>query len=185
MQADFFEQRRRPIATIDARAADVVDQHRFGERGFDRHPRIERAVRILKHDLHLLPQLAQVAAADGPQVDAVVEHLAARRFDQPQNRPAGRRLAAARFADEAQRLARIDVEANAVDRLHVVDHTGQDAAANWKIDFEILDVQQRPSPFVDRLRIRSEPALLPRVAHRRQCRSSDAAVARGLARPAV
>ena len=39
------------------------------------------------------------------EVDAVVEHLAAGRFDQPQDRPAGGRFAAARFADEAERLA--------------------------------------------------------------------------------
>ena len=121
--------------------------------------------------------------ADGAQVDAVVEDFAAGRFDQPQDRPAGRRFAAAGFADEAQRLAGVDVEADVVDRVHVVDHAGEDAAADREIDLQILYVQQRLGPFGDGLAYpdRADPAShgWPIAASS----TSDAAGGRGPARP--
>ena len=55
------------------------------------------------------------------QVDAVELDLAGGRLEQPQERAAERRLAAARLADEADRLAAEDVEVDAVDRLELAD----------------------------------------------------------------
>ena len=52
---------------------------------------------------------------------ALEPDLARGRLDQAQDAAAGRRLAAARFADQAQRLARGEVEAHAVDRVHALD----------------------------------------------------------------
>src|SRR4029079_18192136 len=87
----------------------------------DRHPRIERRVRILEHDLHLAPHPAQVLAAERRQLLAVEEHGAAGRLGQLEDAIAGRRLARAGLADDAERLAWSDLEADVVDRLDVVD----------------------------------------------------------------
>ncbi len=55
-----------------------VDVHELADGGPHRHPRIERGEGILKHDLHLPAQLAQLPAIGGDDVDAfspsVVHH---------------------------------------------------------------------------------------------------------------
>ena len=60
--------------------------------------------------------------------------LAAGRFDQPQDCPAGGRLAAAAFADEAERLAAVDVEADAVDGADVIDRPAEEATPDGEMD---------------------------------------------------
>ncbi len=93
-----------PLAAVAVR----VNDQPFFDDAADRHSRVERAVGVLEDDLHV--------AADGPQLrgpqvgDVVaVEHDAAgRRLEQPQDRAAGRGLAAAAFADEAERFAWFD-----------------------------------------------------------------------------
>jgi hypothetical protein len=82
----------------------------------DGHPRIQRSIRILEDDLHLAPQRAHLAFRQGEQVAPAEPDLARRRLDQPQQQPADRRLAAARFADQRERLPLVQLEAHVVDR---------------------------------------------------------------------
>ena len=81
----------------------------FLDDGANGHPRIERAERILKHDLQLSAQRLAAAAPGVSQVLAVEEDAAAGRFDQPQQGAAGGGFAAARLADQAERFAFVDV----------------------------------------------------------------------------
>src|SRR4029450_10584961 len=74
------------------------------------HPRVERSVGILKDHLQAAAPRAHRGAVQAPDVLAFKPDRAARRFDQAQDRLSGRRLAATALADEAQRLARGDVE---------------------------------------------------------------------------
>ena len=60
-------------------------------------------------------------AVDLGQVDAVELHRAGGRLAQADHRPPGRALAAARLADEAERLALADLEGHVVDRLDLAD----------------------------------------------------------------
>ncbi len=92
---DLFQQRGGAVDAVGLARADAVNPHRLDEGGLDRHPRIQRAVGVLENDLHLPADLPQLAAAQRGDVDAVVVHLAASRFDQPQNGPPGGGLAAA------------------------------------------------------------------------------------------
>ena len=87
-----------------------------------RHARIERRVRVLEDDLHLAARTGASPRAPSAVIRAVDSDRARRRLDQPQDRLAGGRLAAAGLADEAERLACRDREADAVDR---VDLSGQ------------------------------------------------------------
>ena len=81
------------------------------------HPRVERRIRILKHDLHLPPRCPQLATRDKREdILAAKADLARGRLDQPQQAAAGRRLAAAGLADQAERLALFDREAHVIDR---------------------------------------------------------------------
>ena len=60
-------------------------------------------------------------------IGAVEDDLARGRFDEPEERAADRRLAAAGLADETEGLAALDAERDVVDRLDVGDLPVQDA----------------------------------------------------------
>ncbi len=106
----------------------------FADDVADAHPRVERADRVLEDDLHVLAHLLQRLPLEADHVDAVEADLACRRLEQPQQRASERRLAAAGLADEAYRLARIDVEIDAVDGLEL----GDGALQHPLLDREVL-----------------------------------------------
>ena len=102
---------------------ETVDQQRLADVIEDGHSWIERAERILEDHLDLRPQGTEFRAGERGQVDHAAvgraeEDLAAGRRHRAQDAPRGRRLAAPRFADEAERLAFADREAHVVDRRH-------------------------------------------------------------------
>src|SRR3989449_6655554 len=69
------------------------------------HPRVERAVRILEHDLHATAQRSQLPRAAGEHVDAVEYDAAGVGLDQSENRASHRGLAATRLPHQAQGAA--------------------------------------------------------------------------------
>ncbi len=71
------------------------------------------------------------------ELSALEHHRAAGRPRQLHDRPAGGALAAARLADDAQRLAAQHVEADAADGVDL-----QPGATDGELDDEILDPQQ-------------------------------------------
>src|SRR5262249_51200957 len=81
----------------------------------------------------------------GKMRDVAAHHLhaAAGRLDQPQHGTAGRRLAAARFAHQAQRLALADGEAHAIDGIDMAHGTAQHALLYREVLLEILDLEDR------------------------------------------
>ena len=95
---------------------------------------------VLEDDLHSPPQLAQVAAAGRASTSRAAKRTrAGGRLDQPQHAAAERALAAAALADQRQRLAGRERQA---DTVH-----GADVA---EVLDEVFDLQQRshvvPSP---------------------------------------
>ena len=66
-------------------------------------------------------------------VAAAEDHRAGGRLGQAQDRPAERRLAAAGLADEAEDLARLDLEVDAVDRVDVADLAAEDPADDREV----------------------------------------------------
>ena len=115
-----------------------LDDHRFGDGRLDGHARVERTVGILKDDLHAAAKAAKFAAVKCTQIGAIEQNLAARGFDQPQQCPAGGRLAAAAFAHEAERLAFVDLETDAIDSADVIDRRGRavhDCTGKWTVRF--------------------------------------------------
>jgi hypothetical protein len=106
------------------------------------HARIERGERVLEHDLHRAAHRAHVGLAQRRDIGAVELDAAGGRLDQPQHGARHRRLAAAGFSDEAQRLADTEREADAVDRMHGADLPAQHAAAHRKMLDEVLHLEQ-------------------------------------------
>src|SRR5688572_21855720 len=84
---------------------------RLGDDLLDHHARIERAVRVLKDHLRVAAERAQRGGVEREDVLPVEDHASARRSDEAKEKARGRRLAAAGFADEAERLAGGDREA--------------------------------------------------------------------------
>ena len=103
-QADALEQCGDALLHLAA-ARGAVHAHRLGDDVAGRHARIERGERVLEDDLHLPAVGPQLGLAQMRDVAAVDPDAAAGRLDQPQDRAADRRLAAAGFADQAERLA--------------------------------------------------------------------------------
>ena len=113
-----------------------VHRQRLGQDLAHRHARVERGIGVLEDDLHVPAQAAQRVLAEVGDLLALEADRARGRLHQAQHQPAGRRLAAARFADQRQRLAAGDLEAHVLDRAHQADHLAADSAA---ADREVLD----------------------------------------------
>ena len=123
MRISSWTRSRRALA-----AGELVDDQRLADDAADAHARVQRGVRVLEDHLHLAAEEAQLVALDAAEVAAVEEHLAGGGPVELEDGAAGRRLAAAAFADQAQRLAAADEEGDAVDRLHVGDLALEDDA---------------------------------------------------------
>src|SRR5215207_37283 len=82
-------------------------------------PRVQRGERVLEDHLHPPPQRAQLSLAGVGDVAPVEDDAPAGRLVQAQQRTADGRLAAARLANETERLAAVDLERDVVDGAHV------------------------------------------------------------------
>src|SRR6185503_13099922 len=91
---------------------------------------------------HVAAQLLQLVAAHARHILALEPDLARTGFDQAQDAAAGRRLAAARFAHQAQRLALADLEADAVDGMDLVYGAREDAALDRKALAQVADLEE-------------------------------------------
>ena len=85
------------------------------------------------------------------------------RRDQPQDGEAQRGLAGSRLADDAERLALAQLDADAVDRLDVTDDLAQEAALDREPDLQIVGLHDDRRVGLRRrriaLRLRGEQAL--------------------------
>ena len=79
---------------------------------------LSERIGVLEDHLDLAAHRLQLGRRGGRQVAPSKRDLAAGRLFEPQDQPADRGLAAAGFADQAERLAGIDVEADVLDRAH-------------------------------------------------------------------
>ena len=102
VEADQLAAARRPGRGSGLAAARPVDDQRLGDDVVDRHPRVQRRVRVLEDDLQVAAQRPHRRAAELGQLPAVVLHRADGGRLQVEDRPAGGRLAAAGLADQAR-----------------------------------------------------------------------------------
>jgi hypothetical protein len=75
VEADEIEELGDARAPLRARAR-LVDDERLLDDGADAHPRVERRVRVLKHDLHVAPRLPQPLARKAEDVFLAEAHRA-------------------------------------------------------------------------------------------------------------
>src|ERR1700710_1187848 len=84
------------------------------------HARGERGGRDPEGDLYLAAERAHLAVAQARDILAGDADGAAGRLDQPQDGAADGGLSATGFADEAERFALLNREADAIDRQHLI-----------------------------------------------------------------
>ena len=123
-------------------AADVVDVQPFHDRLPDGQAGIQRSVGILEDDLHVAAQGFELGSVELEDVAAVEVGGPGGRIDQPQHGAPDGRLAAAGFADQAERLALLDAETHIVNGLDLVHDAVQDAGAHGKVLCQMFDPHQ-------------------------------------------
>ena len=141
LQSDEPQQLLHPNVGILA-VRDVVDLERFADDRADRHARVQRCIRVLKDDLHLLAERAQIVVGQSDELPALERDAAFGRFGKPQDDAAGGRLARARLSDEPECLAAANLEVDAVDGAHVRDVPLQNAGRDRKELVEIANDDQ-------------------------------------------
>jgi len=92
IQADFFQQCCDACRDLTF-GCQVVDLDSFSDGSPDRHPRIERAVRVLEDDLHAPAKLAEFLSPEAEDVDVIKQRLASGGFLEAQDGSPHRRLA--------------------------------------------------------------------------------------------
>ena len=141
VEPDDLEQLRDAALAL-GRRADAVDVERLGDDEADALARVERRVRVLEDHHHLAPERAHVLARELRDVPALEDDLAVRRLEQLHDAARHRRLAAAGLADDAERLALPEGEADPVDGLHGADLLLEDdPAGDREVLLQVLDDQ--------------------------------------------
>ena len=97
---------------------DGMHADRLGDDLADGHARIERGVRVLEDDLHLLAHGDHRLAVEPGDVHVLEADLASGGVVETQHQAAERGFSTTRLAHEAQRLARPDVDRHVVDGAH-------------------------------------------------------------------
>src|SRR5690606_8883822 len=90
--------------------------------------RIERTVRVLEHDLHLLAHFGRQAVTSDVHILAADLQLAGSLWIDHRENAGQRGLAATRFTDNRQRLALFHLEAHALDGMNHLCLAEQPAA---------------------------------------------------------
>src|SRR5439155_23161680 len=137
-QADEVEDLAQARAEL-GRGEPLVGDERLGDDGADAHPGTQRREGILEDGLHRFPVAPETVGVERRERLAVEADLAARRLLQEENELRGRRLTAARLADQPERRARLDHERNVVDRAHDLVRPAEQPAAYR----EVLDQPAR------------------------------------------
>jgi hypothetical protein len=140
-QPDLLHERRGALG--DLLAVDAVQQQRGADDLRDPLAWVQRGERVLEDHLHVASQRPQVAAAGVRDVLAAERDAALGRLDQPHERARQRRLAAARLADEPERLALDELERDVVYRVDVAGRAVEQALADREVLLDVLGGQQR------------------------------------------
>jgi hypothetical protein len=126
-------------------ADEAVNLHRLAHDPRDAVARVERGEGVLEDHLHPASQLADASLAALGDVLAVKEDPAGGRLVEAQDRAADGRLPAPGLADEAERLAALDLQRDVINRLDVADMAvEQDPALDREVDLQVLERNQGP-----------------------------------------
>ena len=119
-----------------------MDDERFLDNLPRPHAWIERRVGILEDDLHVAPRLSHPPSGERQDILAAEPHRSRRGLDEPKDATSRGRFPASRLADQSERLALLDAEADVVDRGHRRASPEQASAADEMLH-EMGDFKKR------------------------------------------
>src|SRR4051812_14288115 len=118
-------------------ARQMMNLQGFTNDLFNGHPRVERAIWVLKDHLEVPPQRPQLARAQVSNLDLVKDDSSRRWFEQTNNGSAQRCLAATAFTDKSHGFARRNAKA------HVIHCANELFSADRELDLQIFNFEQR------------------------------------------
>ena len=134
-------------AALDLPAGRAVQTHGRSHDLDGSLARVQRRLRVLEDHLHLPSQGAQLAPAGVTDVTAAEADRSRGRLEQADQSARERRLAAARLADDTQRLTLHQLEGDVIHGVHVRDGAvEQEAGLNGEMDDHMFSLQQRQWP---------------------------------------
>ena len=126
-------------------AAQTLDLQRLAQDRAHPHPRIQRRIGILEHQLQVLADLPQARSGQAAEILAFEQHPARGRPLEGDDHPADRGLPAPGLADQAERLAPADRQRHIRDRLHRADRAPhQGAAGDRELLHRVVEHEQVP-----------------------------------------
>ena len=137
-QPDAFEHVGRLPAALRRVAQAMNFQWQRDDVG-DAAARIQRRIGVLKHRLDALGKFARPQFL---QIDSAQQHATRSRLEQAQQQTRQRRFAAARLADDAQHIARIQHQIDRIDRLQFARRL-QKTAADAEAAAQTFGLQDR------------------------------------------
>ena len=144
VQPDRIHQLIDAVELLGTRPAGVFVQ-RLGDDRRHGHAGVEAGLGVLKDHLHRRAQLPEPRLAHRADLGPVDLYRALGDVVKPQHRAPAGRLPAAGFAHNAQRLALVDVERDAIDGLHGPHLPAQDAADDGEMHLEAPNLDQLPA----------------------------------------
>ena len=142
-QAHEAEQLCNPLGAPPASRREPMNVKRFAEDVADGLAGIERGEGVLEDDRHLAANATHSPTTQSKDVLASEVDLTGRRLDQAQDRAPEGRLAAARLADQAERLPLTDGQIHAIHRADVTGDTADHARPDRKPGLEAAYLDQR------------------------------------------
>ncbi len=155
-ESDNLQQLIDAVLDVVLRCAELVDFKNFGQHSANGDARIERAVGVLENNLHVAAHLAQTLAGHLRDFLTLELDRSRGRFDEAKNRAACGRLAAARLADQAQRLAAPNGKRHVIDRFDVADRLREDTLLDREIFLQSFDFEDVFSHAVTSGKMKSE-----------------------------
>lgn len=121
---------------------DFVDGERLAHGGPDGHARVQRGVGVLEDDLHIAPAPSHGGAVQGEEVLPLEEDLAGGGLLEAEDAPTEGGLAGAGLAHEAEGLALLDAEGDAVDGPHVAHGALEEPPPDGEALTEVADFDE-------------------------------------------
>src|SRR6185437_787525 len=121
---------------------EAMQEQWLAQHGADGHARIETGVGVLEDHLQPPAAGAHLLGIERQQVVALEAHTTGAGLDQTQDQAADSRLATARFADQCQRLAFLDLEVETVDRADMGGDAAERTALHREVLHQAFDLEQ-------------------------------------------
>src|SRR5258706_9447191 len=120
----------------------MMDVNGFAHDLLDRHPWIERPIRVLKDHLKLSPSPSQFGAREIGNIFTIEADCSRGRRDKANDRAAQSCFPTTTLADQSQRFAGCNGQAHVIDRFDVRSYAAEEPVLYREMNFEFANFEQ-------------------------------------------